>query len=139
MELAPRLSLPEAARQETLAAVAALLVAALEGAARTGNDGGGRSAAMLTAAHLEHNAYVDVRHSLVVRMQTHVEPRRPKYALSDHAKALGFRAIKIIDEDLMLSGAGVRRPSFDARSKSRARVVMVLSINVSELCLNGRQ
>ena len=40
LEAPPRISLPEAARQEVVAALATLLAAVLEGVARAGKDGG---------------------------------------------------------------------------------------------------
>ena len=99
------------------------------------------SAALLTAAHLERAAYVYIRQSSAVQVQTHVERQRLQYALSDHARELGFRAIEVIDEDLGISGAGVRRPGFDALLEAvcKGRVGLVLSIEASRLSRNGRE
>lgn len=52
------------------------------------------SATLLTAAHLERATYVYIRHSSAVQVQTHVGRQRLQYALSDHARELGFRAIR---------------------------------------------
>ena len=72
------------------------------------------SAALLTAAHLECAAYVYIRQSSVAQLRAHVELQSLQYALSDHAKAPSFRAVEVIEVDLGISGAGVRRPGFDA-------------------------
>ena len=58
------------------------------------------SVGVLTADHLERAAYVYVRQSSEGQVQTHVERQHLQYALSDHAKDLGFRDIEVIDEDL---------------------------------------
>ena len=47
-----------------------------------------------------------------VQVKTNIERQRLQYALSDHAKELGFHDIEVIDEDLGISGAGVHRPGF---------------------------
>ena len=63
------------------------------------------SGAALTAAHLERAAYVYIRQSSDVQVKTNVERQRLQYALSDHAKELGFHDIEVIDEDLGISSA----------------------------------
>ncbi len=97
--------------------------------------------AMLTAAHLERAAYVYVRQSSETQVHTHVERQRLQYALSDHARDLGFRDIEVIDDDLGISGAGVHRPGFDALLEAvcKGRVGLVLSIEASRLSRNGRE
>ena len=99
------------------------------------------SGAALTAAHLERAAYVYIRQSSVVQVKTNVERQRLQYALSDHAKELGFHDIEVIDEDLGISGAGVHRPGFDALLEAvcKGRVGLVLSIEASRLSRNGRE
>ena len=99
------------------------------------------SGAALTAAHLERAAYVYIRQSSVVQVKTNVERQRLQYALSDHAKELGFHDIVVNDEDLGISGAGVHRPGFDALLEAvcKGRVGLVLSIEASRLSRNGRE
>ena len=72
------------------------------------------SAAVLTAAHLARAAYVYIRQSSDFQVQNHVERQRLQYAPADHATALGFRDVEVVDEDLGISGNGVHRPGFDA-------------------------
>ena len=93
------------------------------------------SGAALTAAHLERAAYVYIRQSSDVQVKTNVERQRLQYALSDHAKELGFHDIEVIDEVLGISGAGVHRPGFDALLEAvyTGRVGLVLSIEASRL------
>lgn len=95
--------------------------------------------AMLTTAHLERAAYVYVRQSSEFQVQNNVERQRLQYALSDHARDLGFRDVKVIDEDLGISGAGVHRLGFDALLEAvcKGRVGLVLSIEASRLSRNG--
>ena len=99
------------------------------------------SGAALTAAHLERAAYVYIRQSSDVQVKTNVERQRLQYALSDHAKELGFHDIEVIDEDLGISGTGVHRPGFDALLEAvcKGRVGLVLSIEASRLSRNGRE
>ena len=96
------------------------------------------SGAALTAAHLERAAYVYIRQSSEVQVHTNVERQRLQYALSDHAKELGFHEIEVIDEDLGISGAGVHRPGFEAllEAVGKGRVGLVLSIEASRLSRN---
>ena len=99
------------------------------------------SGAALTTAHLSRAAYVYIRQSSAVQVRTHVERQRLQYALSDHARGLGFGTVEVIDEDLGLSGAGVHRPGFDALLEAvcKGRVGLVLSIEASRLSRNGRE
>ena len=107
-----------------------------------GENDGGRdgSGAALTAAHLERAAYVYIRQSSDVQVKTNVERQRLQYALSDHAKELGFQDIEVIDADLGISGAGVHRPGFDPLLEAvcKGRAGLVLSIEASRLSRNGR-
>ena len=97
--------------------------------------------AALTTAHLERAACVYIRQSSAAQVQTHVERQRLQYALSDHARELGFGVVEVIDEDLGISGAGVHRPGFDALLEAvcKGRVGLVLSIEASRLSRNGRE
>ena len=97
--------------------------------------------AALTAAHLERAAYVYIRQSSEAQVHTNVERQRPRYALSDHAKVLGFHEIEVIGDDLGISGAGVHRPGLEALLEAvcKGRVGLVLSIEASRLSRNGRE
>ena len=99
------------------------------------------SGAALTAAHLEHAAYVYIRQSSEMQVQTNVERQRLQYALLDHAKELGFHNVEVSNEDLGISGAGVHRSGFDALLEAvcKGRIGLVLSIKASRLSRNGRE
>ena len=99
------------------------------------------SATVLTAAHMERAAYVYVRQSSEIQVQNNVERQRLQYALSDHARELGFRDITVIDDDLGISGDGVYRPGFEALLEAvcKGKVGLVLSIEASRLSRNGRE
>ena len=137
-ERQPRVSLPEAARQEAVAFLAALIAVVMGSAGPVKNDGGMSSGAALTGAHLESAAYVYIRQSSDVQVKTNVERQRLQYALADHAKELGFQNIEVIDEGLGISGADVHRPGFDALLETvcKGRVGLVLAIEASRLSRN---
>jgi DNA invertase Pin-like site-specific DNA recombinase len=50
-------------------------------------------------AHQQRAAYVYVRQSTGHQVRYHPESQRRQYALADHARALGFAQVVIIDED----------------------------------------
>ncbi len=91
--------------------------------------------------HLELGAYVYVRQSSAYQVQHNREGQRRQYALADRAKALGFRSVVTIDEDLGRSGAGtVERPGF-ARllaAVCERKVGAVLALEASRLARNNR-
>ena len=99
------------------------------------------SATVLTAAHIERAAYVYVRQSSEFQVRNNVERQRLQYALSDHARELGFRDITVIDDDLGISGDGVHRPGFESLLEAvcKGKVGLVLSIEASRLSRNGRE
>jgi len=95
---------------------------------------------LLTADHLRRKAYVYVRQSSDFQVRNHVERQRMQYALSDHARELGFGEVEVIDDDQGTSGNGVERPGFDCllAAVCRAEVGLVLSLEASRLARNGR-
>ncbi len=67
----------------------------------------------ITAQHLERAAYVYIRQSTLQQVRNNLESSRRQYALEDRARALGFKSVVVIDEDLGISGTGSReRPGF---------------------------
>jgi len=50
-------------------------------------------------AHQQRAASVSVRQSTGHQVRSHPESQRRQYALADHARALGFAQVVIIDED----------------------------------------
>ena len=95
---------------------------------------------LLTADHLRRKAFVYVRQSSDFQVRTHVERQRMQYALSGHARELGFGEVEVIDDDQGTSGDGVERPGFDRllAAVCRGEVGLVLSLEASRLARNGR-
>ena len=96
------------------------------------------SGATLNATHLERSAWVYIRQSSEYQVHNHVERQRLQYGLENHARDLGFHDVKIVDEDLGISGDGVYRPGFEALLEAvcKSRVGLVLSIEASRLARN---
>lgn len=57
-------------------------------------------------SHLARNAYVYVRQSSPHQVQHNLESQRIQYDLAKEAKALGFKEVIVIDQDLAVSAAG---------------------------------
>lgn len=69
------------------------------------------------------------------------ESQRRQYALVDHARALGFHEVIVIDEDLGRSGSGlIERPRFQrlVAEVCAGDVGAVFCIEASRLARNGR-
>ena len=68
------------------------------------------------------------------------ESRRRQYGLVDRARALGWAAVEVIDDDLGRSGSGIARPGFEKLLAAicEGRVGAVVSIEASRLARNGR-
>src|ERR1700694_5487809 len=94
----------------------------------------------IPADHLARRAVVYIRQSTPDQVQHNLESQRRQYALVDHARALGWPAIDIIDDDLGISGSGTRRPGFERllRALCDGQVGSVFSIEASRLARNGR-
>jgi excisionase family DNA binding protein len=94
----------------------------------------------ITPEHLARGAFIYVRQSTSDQVLTNHESRRRQYALVDRARALGWSAIDVIDDDLGRSGSGVARPGFEKLLAAicGGRVGAVVSIEASRLARNGR-
>ena len=92
----------------------------------------------LTSAHMQRAAYVYVRQSLEFQARNNVERQRLQFELADHARALGFHDIRVIDADLGISGDRVYRPGFEALLEAvcKGKVGLVLLIEASSLSRN---
>ena len=91
--------------------------------------------------HLARGALVYVRQSTQEQLLHNHESRRRQYALADRARALGFSAVEVIDDDLGRSGGGgAARPGFERLLVSicEGRAGMVLAVEASRLARNGR-
>jgi DNA invertase Pin-like site-specific DNA recombinase len=55
--------------------------------------------------HVTRPAFIYVRQSTVGQVRHHHESRRRQYDLADHARALGWHEVVVIDDDLGKSGA----------------------------------
>ena len=64
----------------------------------------------ITPDHLARSAFVYVRQSTADQVLHNHESRRRQYALAERARALGWTAVEIIDDDLGRSGCDLRRP-----------------------------
>lgn len=62
----------------------------------------------ITSQHLERTACVYIRQSTLQQAQNNLESSRRQYALEDRARALGFKSVVVIDDDLGISGRGSR-------------------------------
>jgi DNA invertase Pin-like site-specific DNA recombinase len=91
--------------------------------------------------HLARPALVYVRQSTVDQVRHHHESRRRQYDLAAEARALGWQAVVVIDEDLGKSAAttagrtGFQRLVADV---SLGRAGAVFSLEVSRLARNNR-
>src|SRR5438270_10995521 len=94
----------------------------------------------ITADHLSRRACVYVRQSTPGQVQNNLESQRRQYALVDRARALGWKDIDVIDDDLGISGSGTLRHGFERllRVLCVGQVGAVFSIEASRLARNGR-
>lgn len=94
----------------------------------------------ITPEHLTRSAFVYVRQSTTDQVLNNHESRRRQYALADRARALGWGAVEVIDDDLGRSGSGIARPGFEKLLAAicEGRVGAVVSIEASRLARNGR-
>jgi hypothetical protein len=63
--------------------------------------------------HLALTAFVYIRQSTPEQVRHNLESQRRQYALAERARALGWREVVVLDEDLGRSGSGVKRPGFE--------------------------
>lgn len=95
----------------------------------------------ITTDHLGRKGIVYVRHSTATQVKENLESRRRQYALVDHARALGFGDVELIDQDLGHSGATlVGRSGFQrlVAQVSMGVVGAVLCLEASRLARNNR-
>ena len=92
------------------------------------------------ADHLARRACVYIRQSTPDQVQHNLESQRRQYALVDHARALGWQDVEVIDDDLGISGSGTHRPGFERllRELCDGLVGAVFSVEASRLARNGR-
>src|SRR3954449_7478585 len=67
----------------------------------------------ITSEHLARSAVIYIRQSTADQVLNHHESRRRQYALVERARALGWAAVEVIDDDLGRSGSGIARPGFE--------------------------
>ncbi len=97
--------------------------------------------AKLGASHLARQAVVYVRQSSMAQVQGNLESQRRQYGLTEHARALGFQNVEVIDLDLGRSASGSEvRPGFErlVALVLSGQVGAVLCIEASRLARNGR-
>lgn len=95
----------------------------------------------ITAEHLARSAVVYVRQSTMTQVVGNTESQRRQYGLADQARAAGFAAVEVIDDDLGRSGSGVmERPGFQklVACVCAGSVGAVFCIEASRLARNGR-
>jgi len=94
----------------------------------------------ITSDHLARRACVYIRQSTPNQVQHNLESQRRQYGLVDRARALGWQDIEVIDDDLGISGGGIRRPGFERllRALCDGKIGVVFSIEASRLARNGR-
>ena len=94
----------------------------------------------ITADHLARSAYVYVRQSTPGQVHRNHESRRRQYSLAERAKQLGWSDVVVVDDDLAISGDGVKRPGFERLLLAicEGQAGTVLTIEASRLARNGR-
>ena len=95
----------------------------------------------LKATHLVRQAVIYVRQSSMTQVHGNLESQRRQYGLTEHARALGFHTVEVIDQDLGRSASGsAARPGFErlVALVLSGQVGAVLCIEASRLARNGR-
>jgi len=95
----------------------------------------------ITADHLARTAVVYVRQSTMAQVTGNLESQRRQYELAETARAMGFAAVTVIDDDLGRSGSGrMQRPGFErlVALVCSGDVGAVYCIEASRLARNGR-
>ncbi len=90
--------------------------------------------------HLDRAATIYVRQSSLAQVEQNPESKRRQYALTDRARDLGWRDIRVVDEDLGRSGGGqIERQGFEKllADVCRGEVGGVFAIEASRLARNG--
>src|SRR5712691_12124504 len=94
----------------------------------------------ITADHLARRACVYIRQSTPEQVRHNLESKRRQYGLVDRAHTLGWQDIDVIDDDLGISGSGIRRPGFERLLSvvCDKQVGAVFSIEASRLARTNR-
>jgi len=90
--------------------------------------------------HLDRAAFVYVRQSSPAQVEQNLESQRRQYGLVERAKELGWRDVRVIDEDLGRSGSGrVERRGFETLLSEvcQGKAGAVFAIEASRLARNG--
>ena len=90
--------------------------------------------------HLDRAAYIYVRQSSLSQVEQNLESQRRQYALVERAKDLGWREVRVVDEDLGRSGSGhVERKGFERllADVCQGQVGGVFAVEASRLARNG--
>jgi hypothetical protein len=95
----------------------------------------------ITADHLARRACVYIRQSTPEQVRHNLESKRRQYGLVDRARALGWQEIDVIDDDLGISGSGIRRPGFERllAAVCDGQVGAVFSIEASRPARTNRE
>jgi excisionase family DNA binding protein len=95
----------------------------------------------INADHLARGAWVYIRQSTPGQVKYNLESKRRQYGLVERARALGWQDVEVIDDDLGISGGGIRRPGFERllRALCDGQVGAVFCIEASRLARNGRE
>ena len=91
--------------------------------------------------HLERVACVYIRQSTMQQVRNNLESHRRQYALRERAIQLGFGTVRVIDDDLGVTGSGQReRPGFGRLLSlvCDGRVGAVFALEASRLARNNR-
>ncbi len=95
----------------------------------------------LTSERLSRRAIVYVRQSSPGQVIHNQESKRRQYGLADRARELGFRDVRVIDDDLGRTGSGLmERPGFQRLigEVCTGEVGGIFCIEASRLARNGR-
>jgi len=99
------------------------------------------SSEKIQADHLARTAFIYVRQSTLDQVRHHHESRRRQYDLAQYARALGWREVVVIDDDLGKSGASAAgRLGFQrlVAEVSLGHAGAVFGLEVSRLARNNR-
>jgi len=97
--------------------------------------------AQIKESHLSRIAYVYIRQSTQYQMEHNLESQRRQYQLVEKAKGLGFREVRVIDEDLGVSGGLASERSGFKRLVAEVglnRVGIIFGLEVSRFARNNR-
>jgi DNA invertase Pin-like site-specific DNA recombinase len=96
----------------------------------------------ITPAHQARSAYIYVRQSTPGQVLHNVESTRRQYSLKERAHALGWDEVRIIDDDLGLSGGGhIERQGFETLVAAicQGHVGAIFATEASRLARNGQE